>query len=137
MNVGSAFGYIGFPCFSTYCASKFGLRGFTEALQREYAHSGMRAIYFAPRATWTPFNSVAVDGMNRALGNHMDRPEIVAQALLRVVQRRQRRAVVGWPEKLICRLNGLWPELVDQVLATKVKTVVKFARQQQPEENPL
>lgn len=40
INVGSAFGSIGYPGFSIYCASKFGLRGFTEALAREYGEIG-------------------------------------------------------------------------------------------------
>ena len=35
INIGSTFGSIGYPGFSSYCASKFGLRGFTEALRRE------------------------------------------------------------------------------------------------------
>lgn len=34
--VGSTFGSIGFPGYTAYCASKFGLRGFTEALRRNW-----------------------------------------------------------------------------------------------------
>jgi short-subunit dehydrogenase len=34
INTGSIFGYIGYPAFTAYCASKFGLRGFTQALKR-------------------------------------------------------------------------------------------------------
>ena len=33
--VGSAFGFIGYPSQAVYSASKFGIRGFTEALRRE------------------------------------------------------------------------------------------------------
>lgn len=129
VNVGSAFGNIGFPCFSTYCASKFGLRGFTEALQREYAGSALNIVYFAPRATQTSFNSSAVDEMNRVLGNQTDSPERVAEELVRLLKRGRRRAVVGWPEKLFCRLNGLLPELVDRALASKRNTIIEFAKQ--------
>ena len=35
VNIGSAFGSIGFAHFATYCASKFAMRGFSEALRRE------------------------------------------------------------------------------------------------------
>jgi short-subunit dehydrogenase len=42
VNVGSIFGSIGFPYFATYSATKFALRGFSEALRRELKDSGVR-----------------------------------------------------------------------------------------------
>ena len=48
VNVGSSLGSIGFPGYAAYCASKFGLRGFTESLRRELADTGIRAMYIAP-----------------------------------------------------------------------------------------
>ena len=36
INIGSTFGSIGYPGYVSYCASKFALRGATEALAREY-----------------------------------------------------------------------------------------------------
>ena len=42
VNIGSTFGSIGYPGFSAYCASKFGLRGFTEALRRELGDAAVR-----------------------------------------------------------------------------------------------
>ena len=68
VNVGSAFGSIGYPGFTGYSASKFGLRGFTEALKRELSDSAVQVLYFAPRATDTSINSDAVVAMNRELG---------------------------------------------------------------------
>ncbi|HEY7775220.1 MAG TPA: SDR family oxidoreductase, partial [Kineobactrum sp.] len=78
VNIGSAFGSIGFPGFSAYSASKFGLRGFTEALRRELADTGVDVLYLAPRATVTDMNSPEVEAMNQALGNAMDTPATVA-----------------------------------------------------------
>ena len=72
INVGSAFGSIGYAGYSSYCASKFGLRGFTESLHREYSSDQINIKYFAPRATQTSFNSSAVDAMNKKLGNKID-----------------------------------------------------------------
>ena len=51
INIGSIFGYIGFPGFGAYCAGKFGLRGFSQSLRRELADTGVAVRYFAPRAT--------------------------------------------------------------------------------------
>ena len=57
MNIGSSLGSIGYPGYSVYCASKFALRGFSEALNRELQGSGRQVLYFAPRATQTSLNS--------------------------------------------------------------------------------
>ena len=129
VNVGSAFGAIGYPCFASYCASKFGLRGFTEALQRETDSKAIAIHYFAPRATQTPFNSDVVNAMNLALGNKVDPPEVVAEAFIKTLKKNKSRWVVGWPEKLFCRLNGLLPELVDRALAPKRQTILGFGQQ--------
>ena len=43
INTGSIFGYIGYPGFVAYSASKFGLRGFTQALRRELSDKIGRA----------------------------------------------------------------------------------------------
>jgi short-subunit dehydrogenase len=129
VNVGSAFGSIGYPGFSGYCASKFGLRGFTEALKRELAASAVRVLYFAPRATDTSINSTAVVEMNQQLGNRMDSPEFVASQLLVQLKSSQSRRFLGWPEQLFVRLNGLFPALVDQALRSKLAIITKFASQ--------
>jgi short-subunit dehydrogenase len=44
VNVGSTFGSIGFPGFAAYSATKFAVRGFSEALRRELADSAIRAF---------------------------------------------------------------------------------------------
>ncbi|MGZ8254070.1 MAG: SDR family NAD(P)-dependent oxidoreductase, partial [Burkholderiaceae bacterium] len=59
LNVGSIFGYLGYPGSTTYSASKFALRGFSEALRRELADGPVRVQYFAPRATRTALNDEA------------------------------------------------------------------------------
>ncbi|UAA40629.1 SDR family oxidoreductase [Paraneptunicella aestuarii] len=127
VNVGSTFGSIGFPCFTSYCASKFGLRGFTEALQRELADTKVKTLYFAPRTTTTSINSPTVVAMNQALGNHSDTPEQVARKLVNQLQSARAREFVGWPEKLFVRVNGFLPKLVDNALMKKLPVIKKFA----------
>lgn len=127
VNIGSAFGSIGYPGFSGYCASKFGLRGFTEALKREVSSTALRVLYFAPRATQTTINSAAVVAMNQELGNAMDHPDDVAAQLMQQLQTGQSRRYLGWPEKLFVRLNALLPELVDRAIAGKLAVIRKYA----------
>lgn len=126
VNVGSALGSIGYPFYSSYCASKFGLRGFTESIQRELSQSIDDIYYFAPRATATAINSNSVNAMNKRLGNHIDEPLWVALALLEQLKTGSRRKNVGWPEKLFARINGLFPELVDKAIESKMHILRKF-----------
>lgn len=128
VNVGSAFGSIGYPGFSGYSASKFGLRGFTEALRRELADSPVRVLYFAPRATDTAINSDAVVAMNHELGNQSDSPALVATALLGQIQQEQARRFVGWPEQLFVRVNAIFPGIVDKALAAKLAVIRRYAQ---------
>lgn len=111
--VGSVLGAMGLPGFSVYCASKFGLRGFAQALRRELADTSVRVQYLGPRSTRTAFNTADVADYNQATGTAMDAPEVVAQALLRMLEAGTAERFLGFPEKLGVRLNGLMPSLLD------------------------
>jgi short-subunit dehydrogenase len=128
INIGSTFGSIGYPGFSAYCASKFGLRGFTEALRRELDGSSIRVSYVAPRATRTELNTDAVVAMNAELGTAMDDPALVAEQVLRIIQSPARsNSYLGWPEKLFVRINALLPGLVDNSLRKQLPVIRRFA----------
>ncbi|MCF7201639.1 SDR family oxidoreductase [Pseudomonas oligotrophica] len=127
VNLGSTFGSIGFPGFAAYCASKFALRGFSEALRRELADSRVKVLYIAPRATRTAMNSAQVVAMNDELKVEMDDPREVADEILRAIVREREELYLGWPEKLFVRLNGLLPRLVDQALRKQLPVVKRFA----------
>jgi short-subunit dehydrogenase len=105
--VGSALGRIGLPGFSVYGASKAGLHGFAEALRRELADTSLRVQILGPRSTRTGFNGAAVEAYNRATGAAVDTPEIVAAALLALIESEAAESFVGFPERLGVRLNGL------------------------------
>ena len=111
--VGSALGRIGLPGYSVYSASKFGLRGFAEALRRELGDTAVRVQYLGPRSTLTPFNAPEVEAYNLATGTAMDTPDTVAAALLRLLEDEAAERFLGFPEKLAVRLNGLAPGLLD------------------------
>lgn len=111
--VGSVLGAIGLPGYSVYSASKFGLRGFSQALRRELRDTTVGVQYFGPRGTRTAFNSPEVDDYNRATGSAMDTPKAVASALLHLLESEAPERFLGFPEKLAVRLNGLAPALLD------------------------
>jgi short-subunit dehydrogenase len=127
VNVGSIFGSIGFPCFASYSASKFALRGFSEALRRELAGSGVGVTYIAPRFTRTAFNRSAVTRMANALKMNQDDPESVAASVVATIERGDRERYLGWPEKLFVRINSILPGLVDPSLIRQADQMRPFA----------
>lgn len=129
VNIGSTFGSIGHPGFTAYCASKFGLRGFTEALQRELGDGPIKVSYLAPRATNTDLNSATINALNQELGNSTDSPEQVAGEVLRLLSGKTRQRYMGWPEKLFVRMNSLCPGLVHNALVKKLPVIHKFSQQ--------
>ncbi len=128
VNIGSTFGSIGHPGFVAYCASKFGLRGFTEALQRELADSHVRVLYFAPRATRTDLNSMAVTTLNEALGNRVDSPRQVAEELMSLLASKRKLRYMGWPENLFVHINALFPGIVHKALIKKLPLIRHHAQ---------
>lgn len=128
VNIGSTFGSIGYPGFSGYCASKFALRGWSEALAREYADTGIRIRYFAPRATQTDLNTDAVNAMNRELGVTMDSAERVAQEFVIFLKGGKTIAHIGWPERFFVWLNKISPNTVSSALTKQLPIIRRHAR---------
>jgi len=127
VNVGSVFGSIGFPCFATYSASKFALRGFSEALRRELTGTGVGVTYVAPRFTRTAFNRSVVARMANTLKMNQDEPESVAASVIAGIERDDFDRYLGWPEKLFVRINSILPRLVDSSLMKQVALMRPFA----------
>lgn len=124
VNVGSILGSIGYAGSTLYCASKFGLRGFTEALRRELSDTGINVMYFAPRATATDLNSDAMNEMNKALGNSVDSPAWVAKQLVALLRRdRSGNRYLGRAEAFFVRLNALFPSMVDKAVSEQLATI--------------
>lgn len=116
VNIGSIFGSIGFACFASYSATKFAVRGFSEALRRELEGSGVDVTYIAPRYTKTPINAGAASRMAQALKMNMDDPERVALNIVRAIENDAKDCYIGFPESLFVRINAVLPRVVDGAL---------------------
>lgn len=127
-NIGSTFGTIGHPGFAAYCATKFALRGFSQALRRELADSTVRVKYIAPRATRTTINTADVDAMNAELGVAMDEPaDVASQIFAALASNKNGDVYLGWPEKLFVYINQLLPGIVDGALRKQLAVIRRFA----------
>ena len=128
VNIGSILGSIGYAGSSVYCASKFGLRGFTESLRRELADTNIRVIYFAPRATNTELNSAEIQQMNKELGNAVDEPDWVAKMLIETLKDgKSANRYLGRAESFFVRLNSLFPGIVDKALFKQLPIIRRFS----------
>ena len=120
VNMGSIFGDIGFPFFALYSATKFALRGYSDALRRELAPQGIAVTYIAPRATRTD----ASDGFHALIGPmemSRDTPESVARHAWRAIAARKREQFPPSRERLFVALQRIAPRLID-------KNLIKLAR---------
>lgn len=127
VNIGSAFGSIGFAHFATYCTSKFAMRGFSEALRRELADSGVGVCYISPRATKTPLNDDITTQMLVETRTNMDEPDHVAEQIVRAIESDAKEYFIGQPESFFARLNGVFPRLVDGGLLKNTRIARKYA----------
>jgi len=117
VNIGSILGSIAFAHFATYSSSKAGLRGFSQALRRELAGTGVVVTHISPRAVRTAFNSAQVEALAAATNMTMDDPDRTAARIVEAVVARRRDVDIGFPEGVYVRLNALFPRLVDRALA--------------------
>jgi len=127
VNVGSMFGSIGFPFFAAYSATKFALRGYSQALRRELAGSGVGVTYVSPRAVNTPLNPPVVHAMASRGMMRMDEPEPVAKAIVRAIEKDRSESYLGFPESLYVRINALLPGLVDLAIAKQTSSLFEYA----------
>jgi NADP-dependent 3-hydroxy acid dehydrogenase YdfG len=89
VNTSSVFGLAGIPHQSAYCASKFAVRGFTEALRHELAGTGVRAITVHPGGVKTNIaRNARMHTDPRGLGRSRDEIADEFEALVRTSPQR-------------------------------------------------
>jgi NADP-dependent 3-hydroxy acid dehydrogenase YdfG len=121
VNIASLAGHIGAPTYAVYCATKFGVRGFSEALRREVAPFGVRVSWISPGGVaGTEFGERA--GLRRRTRLTTPRrlqptAEDVARAVVRMVRQPRREVILPWLLRLTVWINALLPGLTDRVVA--------------------
>jgi short-subunit dehydrogenase len=126
VNIGSIFGSIGFPHYATYSASKFAIRGFSQALRRELLDSDIMVTYIAPRAIKTAMNDEVASKMLTATKTAMDEPRFVVEEIIKAIELEKQEHFIGQPESLFAWLNGLMPSVVSIGLKKPTRIARKF-----------
>ena len=119
VNIGSVFGDIAYPGFALYCASKFAIRGFSDALRRELRHTGVRVTYCAPRATLTDAAS-AFDALIARTNMTLDAPAAVASHIWNGVAAGRDRIFPPGRERLFVLIEKLFPGVISRALASQL-----------------
>ena len=116
VNIGSVFGDIAYPLFSGYSASKFALRGFSNALRREWKQAGIGVTYAAPRATRTDA-AVAFDDLIADAKMSVDAPAQVARQIWRAVASGHDSVYAPAPERIYVVIQRIFPQIIDWALS--------------------
>ena len=132
-NLSSIFGIVAPPGQTAYCASKFAVRGFTEALRSELAHDNVGVTCVHPGGIATRIATTARYGSGvseseaargRARANRILTipPSTAAAAILRGVELRRPRVLIGWTARV--------PDMLARVAPTGHGTLLAkvFAR---------
>lgn len=120
VNVSSLFGLIAPPGQSAYCASKFGIRGFSEVLRAELAGSGTGVTTVHPGGIKTRIATDARVGVNipadEAEKGRRDfatlltiPPEDAAEQIIDGIEHRRPRVLIGMSAKIPDVLARLFP----------------------------
>ena len=132
VNLSSVFGLIAPAGQAAYSASKFAVRGFTEALRHELAptniyvscvHPGGIRTPIAQHARWGSATPAATRQESIARFEKLARtpPEAAAAVILRGVERREPRILIGMDAYQIDVLQRLRPATYWKTLARKLK----------------
>jgi NAD(P)-dependent dehydrogenase (short-subunit alcohol dehydrogenase family) len=110
VNIASVAGRMGVPYLAAYSASKFAMRGFSEALRRELRPDNIHVMAVYPGFTATDMMETVDVGR---LGMSMATAQQVGQAIARGVQWKQPEVFIGIGDSLMSRWNDVAGWTVD------------------------
>ena len=125
--IGSILGSLGFPYYATYCASKFAVHGFSQALRRELVDTDIGVTYIAPRGVNTSLNDAATLAMLAKTGGNLDEPEKIAAIMVKALEQEKQEVFIGQPESFFAWLNGVAPKIVNIGLKKQTRLAKEFA----------
>lgn len=130
VNVASVAGFVGVFGYTDYCASKFGVVGFSEALRQEVVRDGIEVSVLCPPDTDTP--GFALENETKPKETHalsgnvkLMTPEAVADVLLRGIVKKRFLIIPGRDGRLTHLAKRWAPGLVDRFMLRTIKKVGK------------
>jgi len=130
MNMASVAGLIAAPLITTYSASKYGVRAFTDSLRREVAPFGIKVSGIYPGPAETEFGThlkrhAARNTVDRLIDLRMT-SDYVARRVVDLARRPRRSLVIpGW-FNIVTTFDTVFPVLVDWILYLFAKRTHKL-----------
>lgn len=120
INMSSVAGLIAAPMITTYSASKYGVRAFTDSLRREVSPHGIRVSGIYPGPAATEFGSHLTrnrthEKINRFIDLRMT-SAYVARRVVEVAKYPRRSLVIPWWFSIITAFDTFFPIVVDWIL---------------------
>ncbi|QDU76603.1 1-deoxy-11-beta-hydroxypentalenate dehydrogenase [Bremerella volcania] len=118
-NISSILAHRAVPGKSEYCASKFALHGFSDALRAELSSKGIDVILVSPSTTSSEFSSSVIEkkGKAPATGKFTRTPHDIAAAALRAIRTGKHEIIPSKTGYAMVLLDRLWPSLADWAVA--------------------
>ena len=120
INMASVAGWLAAPTYSIYAATKFGVRGFTDALRREVGHRGIHVSGIYPGPASTEFSEHTGKSTLKA---SMEIPKFismtspyVARQVIAVAKRPRRALILPWWFAPIIWFDQTFPAITDWIL---------------------
>ena len=119
VNIGSVLGHRAVPLKLEYCASKFAVHGFSDALRAELADASIDVLHVCPSTIDTEFFNAAVEdttGKNWKSNSAM-KPNYVADKIVQSIIRRKHELIIPWSAKFLTWFDRLLPSLANRIIA--------------------
>ena len=109
--VGSVLALAAVPLKSEYCASKFAIHGWAEALRGELKSEGVSVVELHPSTTRSEFfeNVLGDSSQQKSVGSMS--PETAARSIIRAIEKDRAEAVFPVAGKALAGLRRLSPSL--------------------------
>ncbi|WP_168563885.1 SDR family NAD(P)-dependent oxidoreductase [Crateriforma spongiae] len=122
-HVGSVLGHCGVPNKSEYCASKFALHGWHDAICAELRGTVLRSTLVSPSTTRSEFFDSLIDSdpAQRSVSVGSWPPEKVAREMFHAIVRRRREVVCSVGGKALVWADRLFPGMTHRILSRTAK----------------
>jgi short-subunit dehydrogenase len=118
VNIGSVLGHRAMPEKSEYCASKFALHGFSDALRAELATQGIDVLLVSPSSTATEFFDAAPGQSTKAHGRFgAMSAETVARYAVAAIAAGRHEIILSVGGTFLVWLDRLCPPLANWLIA--------------------
>jgi short-subunit dehydrogenase len=125
INNSSVAGFIAAPTYCLYAATKYGLRGFTDALRREVMSFGIHVSGLYPGPAFTEFSQNSTS--DNSIKQNIKTPKwlymtsvYVAQKTVDLVKHPRRTLILPWWFQPIIGFDAIFPGLVDWFLQVAI-----------------